>query len=214
MYEQDNLENKKPIAFPLYKSQTNTPYNWNIDNMPWKTPSANNIMMFNGIPISQCDDFPTSSSRTIRKRKTDIPEICPAKQHISESKMAAFLNGLHISSDYQSHSINLTENSFNDDEMETAFVNLSPQELEERLKNAQKIVLCDDVKKSLEENSRNEIYQVLADRIEKPCKALILWQPPKPLETLITDFSYSKPTNNNDSKDNEEEKEEEKMILE
>lgn len=125
--------------------------------------------------------------------------------------MAAFLNGLHISNDYQSHSINLTESSF-DDEMETAYVNLSPQELEERLKNAQKIVLCDDVKKSLEENSRNEIYQVLADRIEKPCKALILWQPPKPLETLITDFTYNK-TNNNDNNDSKE-KEEEKMILE
>jgi len=136
----------------------------------------------------------------------------PAKQHISETKMAEFLNGLHISSDYQAHSINLTENSF-DDDMETAFVNLSPQELEERLKNAQKIVLCDDVKKSLEENSKNEIYQVLADRIEKPCKALILWQPPKPLETLLTNFNEYKTNNNNDD-DSKEEKEEEKMILE
>ncbi|CAG9804759.1 unnamed protein product [Chironomus riparius] len=214
MYDQDNLDNKKPIAFPLFKSQANTPYNWNSDNMPWKSSSANNIMMFNGIPISQCDEFPTSS-RTIRKRKTDIPECCPTKQHISESKMAAFLNGLHISDDYQSHSINLAESLF-DDDMETAFVNLSPQELEERLKNAQKIVLCDDVKKSLEENSRNEIYQVLADRIEKPCKALILWQPPKPLETLITDFNSYK-TNNNDNKEEQEEgdvKDDDKMILE
>ena len=125
--------------------------------------------------------------------------------------MAAFLNGLHISNDYQSHSINLTASSF-DDDMETAFVNLSPQELEERLKNAQKIVLCDDVKKSLEENSKNEIYQVLADRIEKPCKALILWQPPKPFETLITDFKNYKTNNDNDSK--EDVKDEDKMILE
>lgn len=131
----------------------------------------------------------------------------PPKQHISESKMASFLNSLHISNDYQSHSINLTESSF-DDEMETAYVNLSESELQERLKNAQKIVLCDDVKKSLQENSRNEIYQVLADRIEKPCKALILWQPPKPLETLITDFTYDKTNfnNNNDSKENDKRK--------
>lgn len=135
----------------------------------------------------------------------------PTKQHISENKMAEFLNGLHISSDYQAHSINLKENSF-DDDMETAFVNLSPQELEERLKNAQKIVLCDDVKKSLEENSKNEIYQVLADRIEKPCKALILWQPPKPLETLLTNFNDYKTYNNN--KNDDDSKEEEKMILE
>ena len=43
--------------------------------MPWKTSTANNVMMFNGIPISQSgDDFPTSSNRSIRKRKTEIPD--------------------------------------------------------------------------------------------------------------------------------------------
>ncbi|KAL7035348.1 hypothetical protein ACKWTF_008333 [Chironomus riparius] len=161
--------------------------------------------------------YPNAGKSTVKIFKSKLIEFIysPTKQHISESKMAAFLNGLHISDDYQSHSINLAESLF-DDNMETAFVNLSPQELEERLKNAQKIVLCDDVKKSLEENSRNEIYQVLADRIEKPCKALILWQPPKPLETLITDFNSYK-TNNNDNKEEQEEgdvKDDDKMILE
>lgn len=124
------------------------------------------------------------------------------KQHISESKMSEFLNGLHISNDFQSHNIKINESTF-EDEMDTTYnVNLSPKELEERLKHAQKIVLCEDAKKTLEENNRNEIYKVLSDRIERPCQALVLWKPPRQLEQLVTDFK----------KDNE--RNEERMILE
>lgn len=173
--------------------------------MPWKTQQdACDIMMFNGI-----SDSPSTSTRTLRKRKNEFECGRPIKQHISESKMSAFLNGLHISNDYQSHSINITDKTFEEEMDSTYDVNMSPQELEERLKHAQRITLCEDAKKTLEESNRDEIYKVLVDRIERPCTALVLWKPPKPIEQLITNFK-SKNSDDNEVNDNEEEK----MILE
>jgi uncharacterized iron-regulated protein len=118
---------------------------------------------------------------------------------ITEEKMAAYLNGIHLSDNFQAHNINLQENSF---DLNTTYnINLSPQELEERLKNAQRITLDENVKKSFIETSRSEIYKVLANRMEKPCQALVLWQPPQPLKRLITDFdtNNSNLNNNNNS---------------
>lgn len=92
--------------------------------------------------------------------------------------MAMHLNGMHLSDNFQAHSININDSTFEED-MEMCFnVNLSPQELERRLKNASRITMCEDVKKSLQQNDEI-IPKVLLDRIEKPCTALILWQPPQ-----------------------------------
>jgi hypothetical protein len=76
--------------------------------------------------------------------------------------------------------------------MESSYtVNLSQEECEkmqQRLKNAQCIELHEDVRKSLKESSRSEIYKVLSNRIEKPCQALMLWQPPQQFERFNTDY--------------------------
>lgn len=120
---------------------------------------------------------------------------------------------MHISSEFQAHNINLSDNQ-SDIESSSVYsvnVNLSPQELETRLKNAQKIILCEDVKKTLYETSKNEIYKVLANRYEKPCQAIVLWQPPQPLEKLITDFKSVQQKDNNDNEDDQT-KNEERMI--
>lgn len=109
----------------------------------------------------------------------------PSKLFISEEKMVAHLNGLHLSDNFQQH--NIGPEQATEAEMETAFVNLSPQELEQRLKNAQRITVCDQVRKSLREESEI-IPKVLLDRIEEPCRALILWRPPPALQRLITGF--------------------------
>ena len=126
--------------------------------------------------------------------------------------MIAHMNGLHLSDNYQQQNISHIESPDAEADMEPFNVNLSPQELEQRLKNAQRITVCDQVRRSLKED--NEILpKVLLDRIEQPCRALMLWQPPKVLEKLLTNFDYKSSdeedeeiemddnNNNNDSDD-------------
>lgn len=94
--------------------------------------------------------------------------------------MIAHMNGLHLSDNFQSHNVDQQN-----DPVEAYNVNLSPQELEQRLKNAQRITVCDQLRKSLREE--NEIIpKVLLNRIEEPCRALVLWRPPEPMEKLLT----------------------------
>jgi stress-induced morphogen len=104
--------------------------------------------------------------------------------------MVAHMNGLHLSDNFQPHNINIEDESDNDQAAASSSsynVNLSPQELEQRLKNAQRITVCDQVRKSLREESEI-IPKLLLNRIERPCTALILWRPPEPLENLMTGF--------------------------
>lgn len=109
--------------------------------------------------------------------------------------MSLHLNGMHLSDSFQAHNINLSNKTFEEEDMDMSYnVNLSPQELERRLKNAQRITVCDDIKKSLQQQENEIIPKVLLDRIEKPCRALILWTPPQsPLQTLLkTNFNDNK----------------------
>lgn len=68
----------------------------------------------------------------------------PAKQLITEEKMAAHLNGLHISSDYTAHSLAAPSDENMDLGMDTAM------SLSEKLKG-HKIVLSEELKKLQEE---------------------------------------------------------------
>lgn len=105
--------------------------------------------------------------------------------------MVAHMNGLHLSDNFQSHSIH-QEDLVEEADMEAAYVNLTPQELEQRLKKAQRITLCDQVRKNLRED--NEIIpKALLNRIEEPCRALILWRPPPVIEQLIVGFGDRNP---------------------
>ncbi|XP_058454218.1 uncharacterized protein LOC131432134 [Malaya genurostris] len=144
----------------------------------------------------------------IRKRKTE-PDVAPipSKLFLTEDAMASHLNNLHLSSEYITHNIettsgdllaaseNFSPGSPLDDEMsfgETPVTNnhhifMSPQELEERLRKAQRISLCEEVRQL---DKQTEILpQALLQRIEKPCSALVLWQPPQTLEKLVTKVS-------------------------
>jgi hypothetical protein len=106
--------------------------------------------------------------------------------------MIAHMNGLHLSDSYQSHNIIPEQTELN--EMETYNVNLTPQELEQRLKNAQRITVCDQVRKSLRED--NEIIpKVLLDRIEQPCRALVLWRPPPEVQQLLVGYENRRALN-------------------
>lgn len=131
----------------------------------------------------------------------------PCKQFITEDKMAQHLSGLHLSDDYQSHSINLTDTSDISSDMEYN-VNLTPKELQQRLKNAQRITVCEQVRKL---NQTDEIIpKVLLDRIESPCKALILWKPPESIQKLIAVFNSS-PSTSKAASENQEQEEVERV---
>ncbi|XP_019535584.3 uncharacterized protein LOC109406988 [Aedes albopictus] len=154
----------------------------------------------------------------MRKRKTE-PDVVPipSKQFFTDESMAIHMNNLHLSSEYTSHNIETTTISASEDETlrslsvsgspssldddmslgeaggpststtSSSHVYMSPQELEERLKKAQRISVCEEVRKL---DNRTEILpQVLLERIEKPCTALVLWQPPPVLEKILTKVS-------------------------
>lgn len=131
--------------------------------------------------------------------------------------MASHLNNMHLSSEYTSHNLNATEDpgalagnsgglspcSSLDDDMSLGepgpgstaaaaaaaarHVYMSPQELEDRLRKAQRIAVCEEVRKL--DNRAEILPKVLLERIEKPCTALVLWQPPAthPLELTSQD---------------------------
>ncbi|ETN58385.1 hypothetical protein AND_010038 [Anopheles darlingi] len=134
----------------------------------------------------------------VRKRKTDLdmalPNLLPTKQFLTEEMMSSHLNNLHLSSEYTAHDINRSSDSSalpgtsatlddgdmmlsEDKSQQPYIVCMSPQELEERLKKAQRIAICEEVRKL---DTRAEILpKVILERMEKPCTALMIWQPPQ-----------------------------------
>lgn len=122
--------------------------------------------------------------------------------------MVAHMNGLHLSDNYQTHDVSPTQTESS--EMEAYNVNLTPQELEQRLKNAQRITVCDQVRRGLREETEI-IPKVLLNRIEQPCRALVIWRPPQDIERLLTTYEPSQEisdpeevydNNNNDPNNN------------
>lgn len=106
--------------------------------------------------------------------------------------MAAHLNELHISSEFKAHDINQSQNN--------ATVPLpyptTLQDIEEKLKRAQKITVSDVVKSIQEEPL---LPAAIIERFEKPCKALVVWQPPQ----RITDLIVSKSVQEQQASDDE-----------
>lgn len=127
----------------------------------------------------------------------------PSKHFISEDKMVAHLNGLHLSDNFQQHNVTPepTESTSSD---EACFVNLSKEELEKRLKRAQRIIVCDQVKKTLQEE-KEAINRMIMNRMDPPCRALVLWKPPPPIEKLLVNYdNYSASIQEEDSEDDME----------
>ncbi|EAU75608.1 uncharacterized protein LOC120896923 [Anopheles arabiensis] len=140
---------------------------------------------------------PVSFLPELRKRKPD-PDVIPipSKQFLTEEVMSSHFNNLHLSTEYTAHDIR-TQTSTADprahssreedmllgdagnvsDDADAYHVCMSPQELEERLKKAQRIAICEEVRRL---DGRGEILpKALLQRIEKPCTALMIWQPPQ-----------------------------------
>ncbi|GBP64874.1 hypothetical protein EVAR_49806_1 [Eumeta japonica] len=145
---------------------TGTP--WNMQGIPWGMPSPQPSLVQFTAPHHQ--ELPKVTSVLHSKRKpVDIEPAIPAKQLITEEKMAAHLSGLHISLDFTSHGASSESSMEITPEMENNnFLN------SEQLKGV--IVLSDEIK-----NLKDEplIPAALIERLEKPCMSLVVWEPKK-----------------------------------
>lgn len=114
--------------------------------------------------------------------------------------MAAHLNGLHISPEYKAHSSSQSAQSNHafDVDVEThRSYPCSLQDIEEKLKRANKITVSDVVKTFQEEPL---LPAAIMERFEKPSKALVIWQPPQ----RITDLIISKVKQEQNTEDDED----------
>lgn len=153
-----NRETSEPHLMPV---PTGTP--WNVQSLPWSLHSPPNLVQF----TAQTHEQPKASPVLHCKRKSlDVEPTIPTKQFITEEKMAAHLNGLHISSNYTQHSL------ASEDVMELS-VEPNAMSISEKLKG-HTIVLSEDVKKLQEEPI---LPQVLMERLQKPQMSLVVWKP-------------------------------------
>uniref|UniRef100_A0A0K8TVZ1 Uncharacterized protein n=2 Tax=Bactrocera latifrons TaxID=174628 RepID=A0A0K8TVZ1_BACLA len=188
---------QQPIPTIPHLMPTPLPTPWNLNTMPWKLASTNfgqdGVMQFS----AQVNDEVHSRAILHQKRKSEEESLIPVKQFISEEKITAHFNGLHISSDYIGNNSNACSNSMvGDDAPSTStgkcFTNLTykdyqvtAKELEEKLRKANRITLCEQLKNFNEQQRKTTFLpEALFNRIEKPCTALVLWQPPPVLELL------------------------------
>ncbi|CAK1541587.1 unnamed protein product [Leptosia nina] len=151
---------------PALPAPTGTP--WNVQNLPWSLQSPPNLVHFTAQtdkPLIHC-----------KRKSTDIEPVIPAKQLITEEKMAAHFNSLHISSDYTQHSL------ASEDVME---LSIDPSVISEKLKG-HKIVISEDVK-----NIKDEplLPVSLIERMQKPQMSLVVW---KPRDEIIKLKTYDK----------------------
>ncbi|KAK9723305.1 hypothetical protein QE152_g19277 [Popillia japonica] len=149
--------------------------------------SANNYLFYSNFgPLPSPISFPMTVSpengtmhRSIAlrcKRKTDTPIPVPAKQQITEERMAEHLSKLHISS----------ENPAPTTEPETS-------DCKER-----RLYMCEEMRKL---QTDSVIPQSLLERMNSPCKALVLWTPPRRPFPLVDRDNDENDNNNNNNED-------------
>ncbi|CAH0402785.1 unnamed protein product [Chilo suppressalis] len=157
---------------------TGTP--WNMQGIAWGLQSPPQLVQFTAHTSGEIKISPMIHCK---RKSLDVEPVIPAKQLITEEKMAAHLSGLHISSDYTGHSL------ANEEVMDVGMTEVQTATLCDRLKG-HKIVLSEEIKKIQEEPL---LPAALIERLEKPQMSLVVW---KPRENILEKI-----------KENEEEKE-------
>lgn len=177
-----------PFADAAHLMPTPPTIPWNAEAMPWTVSPYNGLMEFTASQFDLANKKFTSHN----KRKSDDVPLLPTKHFITEEKMAAHLSGLHISSNYITHNVNSSDNSgasivspdmSMDSDASNYRIPMTSKDLEEKLKNANRITICDEIKKLQQDEPL--IPKVLLARFEKPCTALVLWQPPQKINDMI-----------------------------
>ncbi|XP_075983965.1 uncharacterized protein LOC142981751 [Anticarsia gemmatalis] len=153
---------------------------WNVQGIPWGLQSPPQLVQFTA--QQSLEDRKLSSAIHCKRKSLDIEPVIPTKQRITEEKMAAHLNGLHISSEYKSHAL------ANEDVMD---INMEPSTstASEKLKG-HTIVLSEELKRMQDEPL---LPAALIERWEKPHMSLVVWKPREHiLGTLKDDEKKSK----------------------
>ncbi|KAI5635492.1 hypothetical protein NE865_11761 [Phthorimaea operculella] len=167
---------------------------WNVQGMPWGMPSPPPVVQFSA-PVE-----PRLPPVVHSKRKSlDIEPVIPAKQLITEEKMAAHLSGLHISSDYTPHSLAADEMM----ELAPEPMEPSPPSIIDKLKG-HKLVLSEEVKKLKDEPllpaaliERWANYIRSRPQLEKPRMSLVVWKPKEDiLEKILEEKDKKKEKEN------------------
>ncbi|XP_055850055.1 uncharacterized protein LOC129914727 [Episyrphus balteatus] len=195
-----------PHAMPL---PSNLP--WKSECMPWSMTTAmqqqNGVVQFSA-PNLIMEPY-TRRTQNLHKRKSKIIPPLPNKQFISEEKVIAHFSGMHISRNYTEHTAGTStsnDSSCNQSSMEYDFNNpITQKELEEKLKNANRITVCDEIKKLHAVHSSFMPNALIQNRIERPCTALVLWTPPPKLEDLLPEGNNPRSSQNNNSIEDDDE---------
>ncbi|XP_077291348.1 mst85C [Arctopsyche grandis] len=171
---------------------------WNIQGMPWSATEPHPTLVHftaqsQDGTIARMKMFPS-------KRKADLFSPIPTKQVKTDEAMAAHLNCLHISPDFTTHctandTLDANDDSdamaMNDQAIDRLKAYKPYNTLEDRLKTAERIVLCEEVRRF---KSESIIPESLINKLEKPCMSLVLWKPPEKIS--INSDKHSDRNNN------------------
>ncbi|KOB74022.1 Uncharacterized protein OBRU01_09659 [Operophtera brumata] len=166
MFEQQSLASSVPFS-PGNNMPMPLGNPWNSRGLAWGMQSPPALVQFTG-------QAPFKDDKIVHcKRKSlDVEPAIPAKQLITEEKMAAHLNGLHISTEYTAHAPAESMDVL----MESR--DAGAEALGERAKG-HTIVLSEEVKRIREEPI---LPAVLIERLKKPVMSLVVW---KPRDTIL-----------------------------
>lgn len=151
---------------------------WNVQGLPWGMPSPPQLVQFTAQP-------PTIEQKYTpvvhcKRKSLDVEPVIPAKQLITEEKMAAHLNSMHISSEYTPYSLS-TDNDMMDVAMEPS--TSAAANITEKFKG-HTIVLSEEVKKLTEEPL---LPPSIIERLEKPRMSLVVWKPRENILEKLTE---------------------------
>ncbi|XP_017775875.1 PREDICTED: uncharacterized protein LOC108562160 [Nicrophorus vespilloides] len=175
-YPPPNAEWNRFVASSTYYEHPNFPFSSNFGPSPVTFPIQPAQVItpsFTSFPSTSSTDSLSEYSAAFQrckqmrcKRKTDSPLPTMNKQHITEEKMAEHLAKLHISSE-------------------------TPARNEPEERRVKRLYMCDEMRKL---QSESILPSSLLNKIQRPCTALVLWQPP---QRLVPAADVNENSNNN-----------------
>ncbi|KAJ6622675.1 hypothetical protein Bhyg_17081 [Pseudolycoriella hygida] len=164
-----------PPAHVMMPSHLNIP--WSPCEMSWASQSnTTGVVEFRG---------QTNNALHFKRKAEPEQSYTKPKKLITEEKMAEHLDGLHISPDFTSHSTpNLDDTVSMEADPSSSSTDCQyakTQDLEQKLRNAQRITICEQIRKL---QNDPVLPQAILSRFERPCTALVLWQPPPSITEL------------------------------
>ncbi|EDV93503.1 uncharacterized protein LOC6563070 [Drosophila grimshawi] len=192
---------------------------WLLDGMPWmlattNAPQPGGVMQFgSNANYNSSIEADPQCGKWQQKRKSieQFASALPTKQLITEERITAHFSGLQISGD--ANGVRAGRNAKNNNSGTTVngglatddipststgkthhpnpAYQMAAMELEQKLRNANRIVICDELKQGVTSPSVASVAcggvippEWLVKSIPRPCTALVPWQPP-PLQLQL-----------------------------